>query len=99
MQVQINGRVVSGTANQIAEILAEIERKTEGGTYFSDSKNEDLYIADMDTVHIMNAVRKMIRNWEKGLHFTIDPETFAEEVEAGVPSETFQNLLAELRNR
>lgn len=99
MQVQINGRMVSGTASQIAEILAEMESKTEGGTYFSDSKNEELYIVDMDTNHIRNAVLKYLRNWVDGLRNTADCELFVEEIECGLVNETFDNLLAELKTR
>lgn len=103
MRVEINGRIVVGTASEIAEILAEIERKTEGGTYFSDSKNEELYIADMDTNHIINAVFKMLRNQVAGLRHTADCEMLVEEIETPMlglaTNETFVNLLAELKDR
>jgi hypothetical protein len=99
MQVQINGRMVSGTASEIAKILAEVERKTEGGTYFSDSKSEEMYIADMDTNHIRNAIRKMLRQWVEQLVNTVDNEVFVEDVECGLQDETLDNLLAELKNR
>lgn len=97
--VMIEGKQVRGTASQIAEILAEVERKTQGGTYFSDSKRETLYIADMDTNHIRNAIRKMIREWNDKLGLIADNELFAEEVECGIADETFENLLAELKTR
>jgi hypothetical protein len=97
--VTIEGKTVCGTANDIAQILAEVERKTEGGTYFSDSKNEEMYIADMDTNHIRNAIRKMLRTWVEQLVNTADNELFVEEVECGIVDETFDNLLAELKNR
>lgn len=99
MIVTINGRQVSGTASQIAEILAEMERTTEGGTYFSDSKNEELYIVDMDTNHIRNAVFKMLREWTAGLRNTADCEILVLEIETGLINETFDNLLAELKTR
>jgi hypothetical protein len=103
MIVTINGRAVSGTASEIGEILAEVERKTSGGTYFSDSKNEELYIADMDTNHIRNAVFKMLREKVARLVHFSDNEALVEEIESDMiglaPYDVFVNLLAELKTR
>lgn len=62
--VEIDGRVVTGEAGEIAELLSAVA--SDEAFYFSGTKGL-LKIGDMATNHIRNALLKLTREWASNL--------------------------------
>jgi len=63
MKIKVNGVSLEGEVSEVTTLLRKLGLKPDEGLYYSQSKNEYLLIAEMDTTHIKNAAAKMFREW------------------------------------
>jgi hypothetical protein len=93
-----NGTVISGTSADIAAILEKVGGKRVGGFYHSSSKGL-IPISTMHTNHIMNALRKIYRNWVNDLSRVTEPDDLLKMLREGPKDGELLDLIGELVKR
>lgn len=101
MEVKLtSGAVLNGTAEQIGVVLKAIGETGigNGKYYFSESKGPVL-IAEMNSIHLRNAILKFYSAWIENLHKESDPKKVVAKILAGIDDPTWIAMVKELNKR
>lgn len=98
-----NSLVVEGTPSQVEEVARKfgysLTSVRDGNYYYSESKREWIRIADMNTLHIRNALLKIYGAWVEEQRLCKDPQELYRKIVNGPSDPTLVKLLAELSRR
>jgi hypothetical protein len=95
-----NGLSIEGDSEQIQNVLNSLGYKGigDGTYYYSDSKGPIL-IAEMNSMHLRNAILKFYKEWVDELHKETNPKKVVNQIVDGINDPTWVSMVKELNKR
>lgn len=96
-----NGMTIEGTAEQLKEILPKLGFDSILGTreYYFSASSGAVRIADMETRHLMNAIKKYYREWAASLSAIKDPRKLVATIQDGITDPCWCSMAVECSKR
>jgi len=66
-----NGLTLEGTAQQVISVASQLGYKISSKDFYTSSTHGAMYIKDMNTTHLRNAILKQYREWVATLSYVI----------------------------